>query len=887
MADPVETPPPIAPPLVRDGGKVAIRDQDGSVSMVPPEDLGLAYSEGARPASELEWQKAKMGTAGEYASAAIGAGQGLSAGFAAPIVTGAAEAIGGEQAGNDVRRALKIGKEANPEAYLTGELASAFAPIGVGAIGGAAGKATSTLGRIAEAAPHAAGLGAAFGVGEQATEDAIENKGFNASAYLSSGLKGGLMGLLLGTTTAAGLGALGDRAAALRSAAPGIEHAAIDEAEVLAPALAREPGRLTIDADAGLLGRPERAETAFSIGGKRHGVSLNDKALENEFASGVNGPGLDLFNLNPNAGVEEEELMGRRALGIGKRKDAPRDVALGDVEQGGLLPTREPIRIGQPTEAATDVELAAQGKLGAKSWLESQADKQAFKATGAKVGDIRRLAGTVEEQQAEMERIGARLRNETIEGKPLIEASTSQAEIAKRITNKADEVGKDLGKLRSELDKSKIRPSMSPIVERFESEVAQPAMAMPLGEADVAAARAYLEDMVAKGGEQPSFDTLYKYRRRLDDKLAKEYARAPGLPSAAGADAMHSLRAIVEEEFTKAGERAASDIGSEFASKYKLQKELYADLATVRKIATGEAERNAGANFVSLTDAVLAAGAGGVHGLAALAANQVRRKYGNQLASHVLGSASKLFPVQDAALKMDEALNKGAKAFVAGEKAATRTPKRVTTDEVREIRNAVRSPEAITARVETALGDLPKYAPKLSTQMATRAATIASYLRDNLPKETPPATMAFGPPKKRPLSDSDLIRAGHIIETATDPSVIVDRLNEGRLTRDHVAALKGAHPDVYAKVQTYLQQHGTELRAQLPVQKQVLLSLFFGEPITEAMLPANIRAFQASFVGGSQAPSAPPAAPPPGNPVNVGNAGNVGTASDQLERGEA
>lgn len=885
-----ETPPPAAPAppsLVRDNGRVAIRDQDGSVSMVPNEDLELAYSEGARPATETEWQRAKLGTGGELASAAIGAGQGMSAGFAAPMVVGAASAVGGEETADDVRRALRIARETNPEAYLSGEIAGSFAPIGVGAIGGGSGSATTALGRAAQAAPHAVGLGAAYALGEQATEDAIENKGFNASAYLSSGIKGGVLGLLLGGATAAGFGALGDAARSLRSVAPRFESAAIDEAEALAPALAREPGRISLDLDAGLLGKPERAEKAFSIGGKRHGVSLNESALESEFASTSGSSGLDLLNLNPNASLEEE-LMGRRALGISRGKTAPREVTLGDVGPEGLLPAREPLRISAPTEVATESELAAQGRSGAKAWLESQADRQAFKATGAKASDVRRLASTVEEQQAEMDRIGARLRGETLEGKPLIEATTSQAEIAKRITAKADEVGKELGKLRSELDKSAVRPSMSSIVERFENEIAAPAEAMPLGEADVAAARKYLEDMVAKGGEQPSFDTLYQYRRRLDDKLKKEYASAPGLPSNPGADAMRSLRTIVEDEFTKAGERAASDIGSAFSSKYKLTKELYADLATVRKIAKGEAERNAGANFISLTDAVTAAGVGGVHGLAVLAANQVRRKYGNQIAAHALGSASKLMGVENAALKMDEALNKGAKAFVSGEKALARPAKRVTSDQVREIRSAVSSPEAITARVESALGDLPKYAPKLSTQVATRASTVASYLRDTLPKESPPATMAFGPARARPLSDSDLIRAGNILETAEDPSIVIDRLNEGRLTRDHVATLKGAHPDVYAKIQTYLQQHGTELREQLPVQKQVLLSLLFGQPITEAMLPANIRAFQATFVGGSQAPAPNGAAPSPpaGNPINIGTGGQMATAADKLERGE-
>lgn len=487
-----------------------------------------------------------------------------------------------------------------------------------------------------------------------------------------------------------------------------------------------------------------------------------------------------------------------------------------------------------------------------------------------------------------MERLGARLRNETLDGKPLIEPTISQAEITKRVTARADEVGKELGALRAQLDKAATRPDMQSIIERFEAEIVRPAEAMPLGEADVAAARKYLEAMVEKGGERPSFDTLYKFRRRLDDKLKKEYASFPGAPSAPGADAMRSLRGIIEDEFTKAGEKAASEIGSDFASRYKQTKELYADLAEVRKIATSEAERNAGANFISITDAILAGGTGGVHGLAALVGNQIRRKYGNQIASHVLDKTARLLNVQEAATKMDAALDKGAKAFIKGTGTKPRPARSVTTEEVRQIREAVRSPEAVTARIEKALGDLPRFDPKLASQAAARAANIAVYLRTALPKEPVSQTHAFSKPTPRRLSDSELLRASAIVETIEDPTVVVDRLFQGRLTRDHVAALKAAHPDVYAKVQSYLTRHGEELRAELPEQKLVQLSLLFGQPLTEAMLPANIRAFQATFVNGSQAPK--PGMPASGGGLPVRGLNKLGTstatAADKLERGE-
>jgi hypothetical protein len=65
--------------------------------------------------------------------------------------------------------------------------------------------------------------------------------------------------------------------------------------------------------------------------------------------------------------------------------------------------------------------------------------------------------------------------------------------------------------------------------------------------------------------------------------------------------------------------------------------------------------------------------------------------------------------------------------------------------------------------------------------------------------------------------------------------------------------------------------------------------MLFGVPITEAMLPENIRAFQASFTQGNQAPGAGGAggqvpAKMGSGPVNISK--NQATQFDKLEAGK-
>jgi hypothetical protein len=555
----------------------------------------------------------------------------------------------------------------------------------------------------------------------------------------------------------------------------------------------------------------------------------------------------------------------------------------------GLASRVAKLEEGAPYRAAATAEEAAAETGGRKSLittLEEKANEQAYKATGANRTDWKALGRTAEEQAAEAQTVGQRLRSETFEGKPIVEPLASEAEINRRVVGRANEVGKELSAMRAKLDTAAERPAMSAIRNRFETEVAGPALEELGGAEAVAKARAKLDEMAKLGGEAPSFEKLYKLRRGLEP-LAKYSQVAPK----AEVEMFRALRNITEDEFTSAGERAAKEIGETFADNYRLKKALYADLATAREASNRATARSSGNNAFSLTDAVVAAGSmasGNLGAAAAIPINMVRRKYGNQIAAHVLGTATKMEMVQRAAAKLDSLIDSGAKAFVSNSKTATRATKSFTTADVRAAREATRSPEAVSARVAEAIGDMPKYAPKVAQEIATTASRAAAWMQHTLPKEEPPMTPQFGKKTSRPLSDTQLLKARAIMETVEDGSIVIDRLRQGRLTDDHVATLKYVHPETYAKIQAYLTQHATELNKTMTQQQLFRLSLLFGQPLTEAALPENVRALQASFTQGNQAPgpggSGGNTGPKmSGGPVNIGQ--SQATQFDKVEAG--
>lgn len=583
-----------------------------------------------------------------------------------------------------------------------------------------------------------------------------------------------------------------------------------------------------------------RTETAFPKGERMPGGAV--RSVETDLLTAAR-PGIggearaaeEGFNVSPS-------LEGRASLGRGPlASDATRAVEeVGPSVRDRLAASREAGR-----EAAIQ-ELENRTTIDS---LKKASDRQAFQATGAKMGDLRKMGGSAQDQQLAMERAGATLKREVG-----VQSFDTADSLNKRLVKKLDEVGSSIPKLYKELDQAVERPSLDRIFTRYEGEVRQPTLRDMFGDKEIGMADDAVSRMKTKLGTRPTFNKMWEVRREIDGELYKHFERPKGMGEASipyGETSLRKLRDIITEEMDVAAERASMEMGTDTAQRLRFANETYRDLRLVKDITTRESARGIGNHRISITDVI--AGAGG--GPLAVIGNHVRRQYGNAIASNVLERATRLKAVQDASAKVDDLLNKRTRAFVAGEKPKDLRPMRtMTAKEVSDIHKQVSNAAAVRANTEQALGDLGKYAPKTATAFSLHVARLASYLAQSLPKTTPPPGLVFTRPKDRPLSDSDLRRAAAIVETVEDPSIVVDRLLQGRLTKDHVVALKIGSPTNYQKIRSYLNDHAIDLRPQMDVQDQISLSILFQMPVAEVMKRANVTALQASFVGGNQAP---------------------------------
>lgn len=523
-------------------------------------------------------------------------------------------------------------------------------------------------------------------------------------------------------------------------------------------------------------------------------------------------------------------------------------------------------------------------KTGLLDWIKRESEEQALKATGAKLRDWQKFGATAEAQAERAQRIGRTLLDEGI-----VDATASQATIGQRLTAKVRQVGEELGAMRAKLDTATVRPSKEAISDRVFREIVLPLEQMPGMQAERAAVRDYMSEFLAKADDGLTFEQLHKFRRGLDDKLSpKLWNKVPG-SAPQGAVELGKIRGILEDEFEAAGERAAKELGESFGDGYRLKKTLYSDLRTAEKIATKEAARGNANRTWSLTDTImggLGLAAAGPAGLVAAGANKLVRTQGNQAAADLLNRAAKLESVQRISAQVDDTIDKGLRALLTGAPRPKLAPKPPAATEqlVRELREGTRNASAITERLAAQMAGIQHASPGIARAAAMSVGRTAAYIQSRLPKEPQGAPIPIGPQAPRTMKRSELARVEPMLEVLTSPDAVIDALIDGRLSREHIEALKVFHPPYYARMQRKVREIGQSGEAKaLTEQQGVGLSVLFEVPVTAQMQPSTVLGFQDAFATASQPPPAQQ-----GGAKGLGRPSRVkyATALDRIEGGQ-
>ena len=175
----------------------------------------------------------------------------------------------------------------------------------------------------------------------------------------------------------------------------------------------------------------------------------------------------------------------------------------------------------------------------------------------------------------------------------------------------------------------------------------------------------------------------------------------------------------------------------------------------------------------------------------------------------------------------------------------------------------VMKPEARKAMADRLAG-VRALQPLLADKLETVAARRVEFLAAKLPKRPDIAAMQIGPDRWQP-SDMDVRTFARFVAAVEDPGAVEERLAHGTVTPEDAEAYKAVYPERFEDFKRQIVERLPELRATLPYERKVALSIFTGVPVDPAMHPQVLRVLQSMYAdepgteGGTMAPMAAPA----------------------------
>lgn len=161
-------------------------------------------------------------------------------------------------------------------------------------------------------------------------------------------------------------------------------------------------------------------------------------------------------------------------------------------------------------------------------------------------------------------------------------------------------------------------------------------------------------------------------------------------------------------------------------------------------------------------------------------------------------------------------------------------------------------------------------------ETATRADAIgrraSEYLLENAP--TPPIDDRSIQPTLQPPDPHPTVLAkwAQGVEIARDPMQVVDLLEQGKLTYQHVDALRNIYPGLYQEMQQTAMEELAARRTPLPYLKRVTLGTLLDIPTDPSLRPEAVAASQGVYAARRQAAQQPPG--PQGG--GTGTPGSIG-----------
>jgi hypothetical protein len=164
-----------------------------------------------------------------------------------------------------------------------------------------------------------------------------------------------------------------------------------------------------------------------------------------------------------------------------------------------------------------------------------------------------------------------------------------------------------------------------------------------------------------------------------------------------------------------------------------------------------------------------------------------------------------------------------------------------------ELREAMSNPEGTMRRLSDTVGNIHADNPKLANDVASNAMRRIGMIYQKLPKG-PPMGYAGSEYDEYIPSDNAIAKFSRYASAAWNPTSVLDRMAQGKLTKEEAQALRDTSPEIYTRIQTRFIEELPKTKGKLPFNKLIQLSILFDMPADTVMNPEAIRARQQTFV---------------------------------------
>lgn len=165
----------------------------------------------------------------------------------------------------------------------------------------------------------------------------------------------------------------------------------------------------------------------------------------------------------------------------------------------------------------------------------------------------------------------------------------------------------------------------------------------------------------------------------------------------------------------------------------------------------------------------------------------------------------------------------------------------------RELIHAISDPRGIEAQVRDSLGELNDRAPRIADEMVVTHMRKLAFLAEKMPKNPGIRSHFGGSMDDYTPSRSEVAKFARYAAAAEDPLGVLRDMDRGQVTPEQVEAVREVYPAMFARMQEAVIAKAGELKAKLPYQKLVQLSIMFDVPVDSTMRPEFIAALQANF----------------------------------------